>query len=108
VKWRVYWLESGDIEVAAMAEVGIKELRDSLSRYVETVRESGEEVIITDRGRPVAKLTPLEPWDERFRRLVAEGAITPPLEPDRRIRSPRVRLSGPGPTIADYVREQRG
>jgi prevent-host-death family protein len=106
LKWRVYWLESGDIE-AALTEVGIKELRDGLSRYVETVRESGEEVIITDRGRPVAKLTPLEPWDERYRRLVAEGAITPPLEPDPRVQSPRVRLTGHGPSIADYVHEQR-
>ena len=35
-----------------MANVGIKELRDGLSRYVEAVRSGGEELIITDRGRP--------------------------------------------------------
>ena len=35
--------------------VGIRELRDRLKHYVATAR-SGEDVIITDRGRPVARL----------------------------------------------------
>jgi prevent-host-death family protein len=91
-----------------MAEVGIKELRDGLSRYVAAVRGGGEELIITDRGTPVAKLTPLESQDEQYRRLVADGAITPPLEPAVEIPFPRVRLDGAGKTAADYVIEQRG
>jgi prevent-host-death family protein len=91
-----------------MAEVGIKELRDGLSRYVAAVSSGGEELIITDRGTPVAKLTPLESRDEQYRRLVAEGVITPPLEPGGEIPFPRVRLDGAGKTAADYVIEQRG
>ena len=62
-------------------QVGIKELRDGLSRYVGDVHETGRALIITDRGKPIAKLVPLEPWDERYARLVAEGAITPPSKP---------------------------
>lgn len=35
------------------ALVGVRELRNNLSRYLERVR-GGEEVIVTDRGSPVA------------------------------------------------------
>jgi prevent-host-death family protein len=91
-----------------MTEVGIKELRDSLSRYVETVRASGEEVIITDRGHPVAKLVALEPWDERYQGLVLEGAITPPVEPGGGLAMGRARLRPGTKSVADIVIEQRG
>ncbi len=36
-----------------LIEVGVRELRNNLSRYLERVR-GGEEVIVTDRGSPVA------------------------------------------------------
>ena len=41
-----------------MVKVGIAELKAQLSHYVGITR-SGEEVLITDRGHPVAMLTPL-------------------------------------------------
>jgi prevent-host-death family protein len=88
-------------------QVGIKELRDGLSRYVGDVHATGRSLIITDRGKPIAKLVPLEPWDERYARLVAEGAITPPSKPRGKIPRPTIRLT-PGPTMADIVVEQRG
>jgi len=62
-------------------QVGIKELRDGLSRYVGEVHESGRSLIITVRGKPIAKIVPLESWDERYARLVAEGAMTPAADP---------------------------
>jgi prevent-host-death family protein len=89
------------------AQVGIKELRDGLSRYVGDVHETGRALIITDRGKPVAKIVSLEPWDERYARLVAEGAITPPSRPRGKIPRPATVLT-PGPTMADIVIEQRG
>lgn len=88
-------------------EVGIRELRDGLSRYVGEVRESGRQLIITDRGKPVAKIVPLESWDERYARLVAEGAITPAIAPRRAIPRPTIKMT-PGPTLAEIVVEQRG
>jgi len=95
-------------KVDLKSEVGIKELRDGLSRYVEEVRESGRQVIITDWGTPVAKLVPLESWDERYARMVASGAITPAKQQiSRPIPRPTIRLT-PGPTLADIVSEQRG
>ena len=77
-------------------QVGIKELRDGLSRYIEDVHETGRPLIITDRGKPVAKLVPLEPWDERYARLVAEGPSRHP--PSREARIPRsATVLTPGP-----------
>jgi len=54
--------------------VGIRELRDRLKHYVATAR-SGEDVIITDRGRPVARLVALR--EERpVDRLIRAGLAT--------------------------------
>ena len=43
-----------------MTRVGVKVLKDGLSDYLRRVGE-GERIVITDRGRPVALLAPLEP-----------------------------------------------
>jgi prevent-host-death family protein len=59
--------------------VGIRELRDRLKHYVAAAR-SGEDVIITDRGRPVARLVALH--EERpVDRLIRAGLATPPCRP---------------------------
>ncbi len=41
-------------------EVGIFEAKTRLSELVDQVATSGEEVVITKRGRPVARLLPIE------------------------------------------------
>lgn len=88
-------------------EVGIKELRDGLSRYIEEVRETGQQVIVTDRGKPVVKLVPLESWDERYARMVASGAITPASKPRQHaVPRPTIKLT-PGPTAAEIVAQMR-
>lgn len=57
-------------------EVGIRELRDNLSRFLDDV-QAGRELIVTDRGRPVARIvgTPGESWLDE---LVAAGIVTLP------------------------------
>lgn len=56
-------------------DVGIRELRSQLSRYVERVK-GGEELVVTEHGRPVARLVPLN--GERKRdRLAREGVLLP-------------------------------
>lgn len=58
--------------------VGIRELRQNLSVYIKRVREDGVAYDVTERGEPVARLTPLvERPPTSYERLVAEGAITP-------------------------------
>ena len=53
--------------------VGIRELRQRASELLRHV-EQGESIEITDRGRPVAVLSPL-PSVSAYQRLVAEGEI---------------------------------
>jgi prevent-host-death family protein len=43
-----------------MASIGLRELGRSLSAVVREVRESGEPTVITERGRPVALISPID------------------------------------------------
>lgn len=56
-----------------MDSIGIRELRQHASRYLERVVQ-GESLEITDRGRPVARLIPVntDPWEN----LIASGSVT--------------------------------
>ena len=59
-----------------MATVGIAQLKAKLSEYLASVKR-GEEVLITERGRPVARIVPVRPAmddDARIQRLIARGA----------------------------------
>ena len=59
--------------------IGIRNLRDNLSRHLETVKNGGE-ITVTDHGRPVARIVPFkEPT--RIERMIAEGKITLPTRP---------------------------
>ncbi|MPZ17808.1 MAG: type II toxin-antitoxin system prevent-host-death family antitoxin [Luteitalea sp.] len=66
-----------------MTSVGIRELKDNLSRYVRRI-EVGERIAITAHGRVVAELVPpgakTAGRSGRFDELVASGVIRPPLE----------------------------
>ncbi len=42
-----------------MLQAGVAELKAHLSRFLRVAR-SGEEVLITERGRPVARLVPID------------------------------------------------
>lgn len=41
-------------------EISIREMKNRLSKYLKLV-QTGKDVVITDRGRPVARLTPVKP-----------------------------------------------
>lgn len=61
-----------------MQSVNIAELKNRLSAYLDRVRE-GEEVIIRDRRRPIAKIVPLTPgdWGAEEQALIAAGLMRP-------------------------------
>jgi len=63
-------------------EIGVKELKASLSRVLRRVGD-GERVRITRRGRHVADLLPPEtdPGEAQMRKLIAEGRVTPASKP---------------------------
>ena len=43
-----------------MSTVGVAQLKAALSLYLARVK-AGEEVVVTERGRPVARLVPVQP-----------------------------------------------
>ena len=63
-------------------KVGIRELKANLSRYVKAAHD-GQLIVVTDRGVPVAVLTP-PPTDDRddpppaLRKLIRDGRATAP------------------------------
>ena len=84
-------------------EAGVRELRDHLSRYLDAVRD-GEEVTVTDHGKAVARLVPLD-RPRVLDQLIAEGLVTPARSPKR----PRhgAAVMDPAGTASDLVAEQR-
>ncbi|GAA1590090.1 type II toxin-antitoxin system prevent-host-death family antitoxin [Kribbella karoonensis] len=56
-------------------DVGIRELRDNLSRHLADVR-SGHTVTVTDHGQPVARIVPVG-QPTRLEQLRAEGRVQP-------------------------------
>lgn len=58
-----------------MTSVGVRELRQRASELLRLV-EQGEVIEITDRGRPVARLTPL-PTGTPLEQMWAAGEIEP-------------------------------
>jgi prevent-host-death family protein len=58
--------------------VGVREAKISLSKLLKMVK-NGNEVILTDRGRPVGKIVPLEeeslPLEVRIKRLEEQGVL---------------------------------
>jgi prevent-host-death family protein len=66
-----------------MRKAGIREARQNISELIESVRK-GREILITDRGKPVARLVPAArsharafPGRAAFRRSMP--AVRPPL-----------------------------
>jgi len=92
-----------------MNQVGVRELRQNLSRYLADVKK-GESFIVTERGREVARLLPSGPADSPLARLVAErGATMPRGDLLLRVRNSRRRPAKGRPSleILDELREER-
>ncbi len=85
------------------SEVGIRDLRDHLSAWLEAVA-AGREITVTDRGKPVARIVPAT-GRTKLEQLIAEGRVRPPLRPARPASSlPLIEVEG---SVSDFVIEQR-
>lgn len=73
-----------------MAKVGVRELRQNLSRYLDRVK-AGEALLVTEHGREVARLVPLE--SNPYAELAARFGAAAPTE---RLEQVAGRLSPPG------------
>lgn len=77
-----------------MKHVPITDLKARLSAWLERVR-AGEEIGVTDRGRLIARIAPVEGADRtsaRLAQLVATGRVRPPAR-----RLPKDFLAQPRP-----------
>ncbi len=85
------------------AEVGVRELHDQLSRYVRHV-SSGGDVVITMRGRRVARLSMVDDADP-LADLRARGLVRDPQRSRRRASGSEL-FQADG-SVSDLVSEQR-
>lgn len=68
-----------------LKRASIAGLKAKLSEYLDAVK-SGEEIIVTERGKPVARLVPVsdpERMESRLAQLIRAGLARPPREPLR-------------------------
>ena len=86
-----------------MRIVNITELKARLSAHLRMVR-NGEEVLVCDRNRPVARIVPIYPEDysEQDWKLIIRGVMTPPL----RRREADEPWPKPAGNVPDEVMEQ--
>lgn len=90
----------------ARTRVGIRELKNGLSGFVARVR-AGEEILVTERGHPVARLVSLRSEADPLAALIEAGLVEPPpRHRSRRLPKP-VRLRGRGASLAAYVARER-
>jgi len=78
---------------------GVREVKARLSHYLDVARQEGA-VIITDRGRPVARLTAIREaareasLDDVLDALAAEGTLERATEPTSKRRAHPVPVAG--------------
>jgi prevent-host-death family protein len=82
-------------------EVGVRDLHDRLSEHLDRV-ENGSEVVVTRRGRPIARLSAVDRADP-LEELVGRGLVRP-AKAARRSRRPRVKTKG---SVSALVASQR-
>ncbi|HKT10037.1 MAG TPA: type II toxin-antitoxin system prevent-host-death family antitoxin [Gemmatimonadaceae bacterium] len=94
-----------------MKKASISYAKAHLSALLKRVRE-GQTVLITDRGRTVARLEPVATvdWDAQLRSLIEDGIVAPPSNPSGkdwfRKLPPPIRLP-PGVSVVEALLAER-
>ncbi|RMH36223.1 MAG: type II toxin-antitoxin system prevent-host-death family antitoxin [Nitrospirae bacterium] len=92
-----------------MSAVGVKELKNRLTYFLQRTKQ-GEEIIVTERGKPIALLQPIKTAqhaasiEARLARLAALGLVT---QPSRRTRKTPKPIKIAGPPISQAILEDR-
>lgn len=84
-------------------EIGVRALRDRLSRHLESVK-AGQTIVVTEHGQPIAKIVPMN-GQSVLDRLIAEGRVTPAKSSTGEL-PPPIKLKD-GATVSDIVIELR-
>ena len=85
-------------------DVAISTLRAELSMWIERAR-SGEEVVVTERGTPVARLLAVD-TAPLLDQLIASGVLSKPRRDDRPAARGAARAQASGP-VSELASEQR-
>ena len=81
----------------------MRDLKNNLSRYLEQV-EGGVEVVVTDRGRPIARLSGIDDVvRDKLSALIDAGLVRPPTS---KVRQRPIPLASNG-SVSELVTEQR-
>ncbi len=88
-----------------MAQVGIRELKAKLSYYIKCASK-GERIIVTQRGKQVAVVTPAEEskTEKRLMELVSKGVAS--WRGGKPAGSPQL-IQGKGKPLSEIVLEER-
>jgi len=93
-----------------MNVVGIKELKNQLTQYLRRAKK-GEEVIVTERGKPIAVIRPTEGGlpamsvEAKLSELAERGKIMLPRKKFL-VKVPMIKIAGP-PISATVLEERR-
>lgn len=87
------------------ARVGVRELKNQLSAHLSEVK-AGREVVVTERGKPIARLMPVDAGTDRMVDLIEAGIVRPPQSGQRRLPEQRAVLTN-GSTMDDDISAQR-
>jgi prevent-host-death family protein len=89
--------------------MGLREANQRFSKAIKAVKQ-GKEVVLTERGKPIAVIKPLAPKEDQealMRRLEAEGLLRPALKrgpmPRRTWKAIRVK----GKPMSQTISEER-
>ena len=88
--------------------VGLRQANQQFSRIIKAVR-NGEEVVLTERGRPIARVTPIprqSKIEAALDRMVADGLLRRAEKRGPMLARKPIRLRG-GPSIVQTIREER-
>ncbi|MEO6120732.1 MAG: type II toxin-antitoxin system prevent-host-death family antitoxin [Acidimicrobiales bacterium] len=85
-------------------DVAVSELRSNLRSWVARAR-TGEDVVVTERGIPVARLVGVDAAG-LIERLERDGVLSRPARPDRPRAGDRTRVRAAAP-VSDLISELR-
>jgi len=86
-----------------MREVGIRALKQNASEVIAEVLH-GETIVVTDRGRPVAQISPLP--NSQLATHITNGMITKAKNPKAKLPKP-ARLNKNSRTLGDSLKTSR-
>ncbi len=88
-------------------QIGIREAKIHLSKYLRMVKQ-GREIIVTERGQPIGKIVPIEkddiPLKDRIKKLEDSGILE--AEKKTAKMKPPIPIKG-GKTAQAYLLEDR-